>query len=62
MRLVLDTNILIAALIKDSITRRILLLPGLEFFSPPLPSMNSLHIEAKLSVPLGSKEMSSNCC
>jgi len=34
MRLVLDTNILIAALIKDSITRRILLLPGLEFLLP----------------------------
>lgn len=34
MRLVLDTNILIAALIKDSITRRILLLPDLEFFLP----------------------------
>ncbi len=31
MRLVLDTNILVAALIKDSIARRILLLPGLEF-------------------------------
>jgi len=34
MRLILDTNILIAALIKDSITRRILLLPGLEFLLP----------------------------
>lgn len=34
MRLVLDTNILIAALLKDSITRRILLLPGLEFLLP----------------------------
>jgi predicted nucleic acid-binding protein len=34
MRLVLDTNILIAALIKDSITRRILLLPGFEFLLP----------------------------
>ena len=34
MRLVLDTNILIAALIKDSITRRILLLPDLEFLLP----------------------------
>jgi predicted nucleic acid-binding protein len=34
MRLVLDTNILIAALIKDSITRHILLLPDLEFFLP----------------------------
>ncbi len=34
MRLVLDTNILIAALIKDSVTRRILLLPDLEFLLP----------------------------
>ncbi|MGQ0554626.1 MAG: PIN domain-containing protein [Nitrospiraceae bacterium] len=34
MRLVLDTNILIAAPIKDSITRRILLLPDLEFLLP----------------------------
>lgn len=34
MRLVLDTNILIAALIKDSVTRRILLLPDLEFSLP----------------------------
>jgi predicted nucleic acid-binding protein len=34
MRLVLDTNILIAALIKDSITRRILLLPDFEFLLP----------------------------
>jgi hypothetical protein len=31
MRLVLDTNLLIAALVKESITRCILLLPGLEF-------------------------------
>ena len=31
MRLVLDTNILIDALIKKSITRCILLLPNLEF-------------------------------
>ncbi|TKB75574.1 MAG: hypothetical protein E8D46_01765 [Nitrospira sp.] len=34
MRLVLDTNILIAALIKDSITRHILLLPDHEFLLP----------------------------
>lgn len=34
MSLVLDTNILIAALIKDSITRRIPLLPDLEFLLP----------------------------
>lgn len=34
MRLVLDTNILIAALIKNSITRRILLLPDLAFLLP----------------------------
>ena len=34
MRLVLDTNILIAALTKDSITRRILLLLDFEFLLP----------------------------
>lgn len=34
MRLVLDTNILIAALIKDSLTRQILFLPGFEFLLP----------------------------
>jgi len=31
MKLVLDTNILIAALIRDSVTREILLLPQVEF-------------------------------
>lgn len=34
MRLVLDTNILIAALIKDSLTRDILFLPDFEFLVP----------------------------
>lgn len=34
MRLVLDTNILIAALIKDSLTRALLLSPDLEFLLP----------------------------
>jgi len=34
MRLVLDTNILIAALIKDSLTRNILFLPDFEFLVP----------------------------
>jgi len=34
MRLVLDTNVLIAALIRDSLTREILLLPGFEFLLP----------------------------
>lgn len=34
MRFVIDTNILISALIKDSITREILLLPFFEFFVP----------------------------
>jgi len=34
MRLVLDTNILIAALIKDSLTRNILFLPDFEFHVP----------------------------
>ena len=34
MKLVLDTNILIAAIIKDSLTREILLLPDLELLLP----------------------------
>lgn len=34
MRLVLDTNVLIAALIKDSFTRAVLLLPEFEFLLP----------------------------
>lgn len=34
MRLVLDTNILIAALIKDSLSREILFLPGFDFLLP----------------------------
>jgi predicted nucleic acid-binding protein len=34
MRLVLDTNILMAALIKDSLTRKILLSPQFEFLLP----------------------------
>ncbi|MBI5746665.1 MAG: hypothetical protein HZA13_06670 [Nitrospirae bacterium] len=31
MRLVIDTNILISALIKDSVTRELLLFPSMEF-------------------------------
>ena len=34
MRFVVDTNIIFSALIKDSITRQILLSPKLEFFTP----------------------------
>ena len=34
MRLVLDTNILIAALIKNSLTRQFFFLPDLEFLLP----------------------------
>ena len=34
MRLVIDTSIVISSLIKDSITRAILLLPFLEFYLP----------------------------
>jgi predicted nucleic acid-binding protein len=34
MRLVLDTNVLIASLIKDSVTRAILLLPDFEYLLP----------------------------
>src|SRR3990172_6221826 len=34
MRLVLDTNILIAALIKDSLTREMFFAPGFEFLLP----------------------------
>ncbi len=34
MRLILDTNVLIAALMKDSLTREILLFPGFELLLP----------------------------
>ena len=34
MKLVLDTNILVAALIKDSVTREILVHPDIEFLLP----------------------------
>jgi len=34
MRLIVDTNILISSLIKDSITREILLLPSMDFYLP----------------------------
>jgi len=34
MRLVLDTNILISALIRESITRKILVMSGIEFLVP----------------------------
>lgn len=34
MKLVIDTSILISALIKDSVTRELLLSPSMEFFLP----------------------------
>ena len=34
MRLVVDTNIIISALIRDSLTRKALLYPYFEFFAP----------------------------
>ena len=34
MRLIIDTNILVSALLKDSSTRKILLLPFFEFYLP----------------------------
>lgn len=34
MKLVVDTNVFIAALLKESVTRRILLHPSFEFFAP----------------------------
>lgn len=34
MKLVVDTNVLISALIKDSITRELLLFPSMEFLLP----------------------------
>ncbi len=34
MRLVIDTNIIISSLIKDSTNRQILLLPSFEFLLP----------------------------
>jgi predicted nucleic acid-binding protein len=39
MRLVIDTNIIFSALIKDSITRRILLTSKFEFFIPEYVSI-----------------------
>lgn len=34
MKLVIDTNVLISALLKNSVTREILLFPSLEFLLP----------------------------
>jgi predicted nucleic acid-binding protein len=34
MRLVIDTSVLISSLIKDSVTREILLLPFMKFYLP----------------------------
>lgn len=34
MKLVLDTNILISAIVKNSTTRKLLLLPGFDFYIP----------------------------
>ena len=34
MRIILDTNILLAALIKDSLTRKIIIKSGWKFFYP----------------------------
>ena len=39
MKIVVDVNIILSALIKDSITRRIILDSGFEFYFPE----NSLH-------------------
>ena len=42
MRLVIDANILVAALLKDATTRQILLIENIEFFAP-----ESLSLEIK---------------
>jgi hypothetical protein len=36
MRVVIDTSILISSLIKDSVTREILLLPFMKFYLPDM--------------------------
>ncbi len=43
MRLVLDTNILIAALIKDSLTRKFFFLPDLELLLPEY-ALEKVHV------------------
>ena len=47
MKVILDTNILISALIKDSITRRIIFESGLNFYYPEI-SLNELHKHTNL--------------
>ncbi|MHA1169294.1 MAG: PIN domain-containing protein, partial [Candidatus Hodarchaeales archaeon] len=36
MKLVIDTNIILSSLIRDSVTRRILLFPSWKFITPSL--------------------------
>lgn len=54
MRLVVDTNIIVAGLIKDAITRQLLIHPDLELFTPEFTLMeirkhkNLLHNKSKL--------------
>ena len=50
MRLVLDTNILIAALIKDSLTRQIIFLPDFEFLLPEYALEELNHHRGKIAV------------
>ncbi|MEE9116726.1 MAG: PIN domain-containing protein [Thermoplasmata archaeon] len=56
MRLVVDTNIIISALIRDSLTRKALLYPYFQFFSPEDIRMeierNMDEIVRKSGVPL----------
>ena len=47
MKVILDTNILISALIKDSITRKIIFESGLNFYYPEV-SLNELHKHTNL--------------
>ena len=35
MKLVVDTNVVVSAMVRDSVTRRLLFHPALELFSPP---------------------------
>lgn len=55
MRLVLDTNILISALVRDSVTREILLRPDLELLIPAaaLDELDEHHEEIRLKSGLG---------
>jgi predicted nucleic acid-binding protein len=65
MRLVIDANILLAALLKNATTRQLLCEENLELFAPEQLSteVNRLLKNPKIlrRIPLGSKELSELC-